>query len=223
MKEKFITICALTAVILVFSSTTQALPTTLDQVLDLPSQDTLEVPLEVHELGIGFAGDEAITTLVQNPDFQYSPCLQNPDDPGIPNPLVVIKNMGTLTWYDVWYVGDAIPTGGYETVFQNYDGIVNGGLAFKIDNIGENKPLVYESMAQDNQFEPGEIWGFVIQDYINAGGLSAALISSPGVGYYSVGDVLSSGSLIAIPAPGAILLGSIGVGLVGWLRRKRTL
>ena len=40
---------------------------------------------------------------------------------------------------------------------------------------------------------------------------------------YGSVDSLSPFAVVQIPAPGAILLGSIGAGFVGWLRRRRAI
>ena len=213
------------AMLVSLNSTALAIPTQSFTV-DIGRQDLLWTPQWVHELGRNPAGaapfpqNELIGSYYYNTQtFQYVPCAQNPDNPNILNPVVGIINLTSITWTNVWYVAD-LQAGGPPPI-ANDDGWVNGALAFKIDNIGLNTPLVFESLIPNNIFEPGEVWEFVIQDYVNLNGLAPSAFFT--VGVPSGPDQISSGSIIAIPAPGAILLGSLGVGLVGWMRRRRAL
>ena len=174
-------------------------------------QDNNFVEGVVHELGNQppFPDDEWIDSGWQETD--YRPCPENPDDLVIANVEIWITNRTERSWTGLQYVADP------ETSLQNYDDYrVNGQLAFLIDNVGMNTPLISESLNRDLIFEPGETWVFVIQDYVNSFGLAPSLFGSLGVP--SVGDQLSSGSIIT-PEPTTLLI--LGFGSVGLLKRKK--
>lgn len=192
---------------------------TIDPV-ETPNCDPLVLPNVVHELGNPpvFPVDELIESI--STFTNLSACL--PDNPAVPNRLVIMTNLTMTDWMDVHYVGDARP-GVLETFFTNDDGLVTGGLAFRIDTIGANTPLVFESMTPDGIFEAGETWEFIVQDYGNVFGLPPhAFGSVAAVGFGSGGDPVSSASIIAnpVPAPGAIALLTLG-GLITFSRRRR--
>ena len=138
-----------------------------------------------------------------------------------------ITNSTTRSFANLWYVADG------PTTFSNIDGEVNQFSAFKIDGtvtVNANNPLVNESMAIDEVFEPGETWTFIIDHYDNfvGGPGSASSLGSIGVGSDSdqVQTIyLSTGSIIsAIPEPNSALLLGLGLAALSsprWRMPKR--
>jgi len=99
-----------------------------------------------------------------------------------------------------------------------------------------------DGMADDDSFTvtvDGSVWGtfngnnpvqtetWLTTCYAGVVPGTALTITATGAAWASQGIygqvAVDSISAHMIPAPGAIILGSLGIGLVGWLRRRRTL
>ena len=197
-------------------------------------QDPLIIKQEYqwHELGTPlpsgqseFPPDEAIEAWYYETDLTACTAPNGPQDsPNIPNFIIQIKNNTNISWIDLHYVADLDTT-----TISNFDGTIgNVGaqddwLAFRIDNIGLNKPLISESIKPDLVFQPGEIWEFIVQDYRSPAPPNA--FGSLGIAGRSSGFPPSGASIIArpVPIPGSGLLLVLGLGGLILSRRRTSL
>lgn len=211
---------ALLGLVLLVGVRASAIPTAVVTV-DTAHCDPLIVPVLVDELGTGglFPAGEQISSVSLGPIAAVGPAGVNCttgtiDSPFMANRRVSITNLNAVDFVGVWYVANA------QTNVSNLDGSVNGFPAFRIDQVGVNKPLISESLIADGIFNAGETWVFLVQDYANNNAQPEGAFAAPGVPSLGIGDA-SSGSIIALVAPEPGTAGLLIVGLLGLARFAR--
>lgn len=175
------------------------------------------LPALMDELGTSaaFPADEFITAAATFTNVDACPSSSSPL---IPNVVLSITNQTTLSFTDLHYVSD------FGSGFTNFDGVINGFEAVRLDNVGVNRPLISEvGGVLPLVFEPGETWRVILDDWSTGSGLTAADLGSIGIPSGVLPDI-SSGSIVAIPVPepaSASLVAVIASALLSGVRGRQ--
>jgi len=142
--------------------------------------------------------------------------------------------LGGVTRSGVW-TGDplmidlTIPnteyTGGYKEVWMEIGyaaGWIDPMPTLVAYDAGGGTDFVVERIGYYGGSAGGDLWKYLVVGWRIEPNPQLEEIN---IGLHGTGGFLDYVTVdtACIPAPGAVLLGSIGVGLVGWLRRRRTL
>lgn len=158
-------------------------------------------------------------------DHRYGFTVGVPDD-GVANDWTVhIENETGQAWKSLFFVADlGVSIGNADGRVQDLLG-APGVLrdAFRIDALGANANLLFESISTDGVFQPGEEWEFAVSNFNTGLNSLAPSLISPGVfaGSSPFGGIGgSNASILATPVPEPATAGLMGLLAGGLLLRR---